>query len=51
MTYNLLNYPGSTSTERNPYFVTVISSTEPDIIVAQEVLSQAAVNEFLSEVL
>ena len=51
MTYNLLNYPGSTSTERNPYFVTVLSSTEPDIIVAQEVLSQNAVNEFLSEVL
>jgi len=51
MTYNLLNYPGSTSAIRNPYFITVLSNTEPDIIVAQEMLSQAGVNEFMSEVL
>jgi endonuclease/exonuclease/phosphatase family metal-dependent hydrolase len=51
MTYNLLNYPGSTSAIRNPHFITVLSNTEPDIIVAQEVLSQAGVNEFVSEVL
>ena len=51
MTYNLLNYPGSTSAVRNPYFITVISSLEPDIIVAQEVQSQDAVNEFLTEVM
>jgi len=51
MTYNLLNYPGSTSAIRNPYFITVLSNTEPDIIVAQEVLSQGSVNEFVSEVL
>jgi len=51
MTYNLLNYPGSTSAIRNPYFITVLSNTEPDIIVAQEMLSQAGVNEFVSEVL
>ena len=51
MTYNLLNYPGSTSAIRNPYFITVLSNTEPDIIVAQEMLSQAGVNEFMSDVL
>ena len=51
MTYNLLNYPGSTSAIRNPYFITVLSNTEPDIIVAQEILSQAGVNEFMSDVL
>ncbi|MCH8034597.1 MAG: T9SS type A sorting domain-containing protein [Bacteroidetes bacterium] len=51
MTYNLLNYPGSTSAIRNPYFITVLSNTEPDIIVAQEMLSQAGVNEFVSDVL
>jgi len=51
MTYNLLNYPGSTSAIRNPYFITVLSNTEPDIIVAQELLSQGAVNEFVSQVL
>ena len=51
MTYNLLNYPGSTSAIRNPYFITVLSNTEPDIIVAQEMLSQAGVNQFVSDVL
>jgi len=51
MTYNLLNYPGSTGAIRNPYFITVLSKTEPDIIVTQELLSQAAVNEFVSNVL
>lgn len=51
MTYNLLNYPGSTGAIRNPYFITVLSNTEPDIIVAQEVISQSSVNEFLSNVL
>ena len=51
MTYNLLNYPGSTGAIRNPYFITVLSNTEPDIIVAQEIISQGSVNEFVSEVL
>ena len=51
MTYNLLNYPGSTGAIRNPYFITVLSNTEPDIIVTQELLSQGAVNEFVSNVL
>ena len=51
MTYNLLNYPGSTGSIRNPYFITVLSNTEPDIIVAQEVISQSSVNEFVAEVL
>jgi len=51
MSYNLLNYPGSTSSIRNPYFITVLSNTEPDILVAQEVTSQSGVNEFLTDVL
>jgi len=51
MSYNLLNYPGSTGAIRNPYFIIVLSNTEPDIIVAQEVISQSSVNEFVSEVL
>ena len=51
MTYNLLNYPGSTSAIRNQYFFTVLINTEPDIIVSQELLSQAGVNEFVSNVL
>jgi endonuclease/exonuclease/phosphatase family metal-dependent hydrolase len=51
MSYNLLNYPGSTSAERNPYFRTTIASVEPDVLVVQEILSQAGVNEFLNNVL
>jgi endonuclease/exonuclease/phosphatase family metal-dependent hydrolase len=51
MSYNILNYPGSTSSVRNPYFRTVISSVDPDIIVVQEILSQDGVNEYLNQVL
>ena len=50
-TYNLLNYPGSTSSIRNPYFRTIIENTEPDILVVQEMQSQSGVNEFLNNVL
>ena len=51
MSYNLLNYPGTDTTTRNPYFRTVIASSQPDILVAQEVISQAGVNGFLDNVL
>jgi len=51
MSYNILNYPGSTSSIRNPNFRTVLSSVDPDVIVVQEILSQAGVNEFLNQVL
>lgn len=51
MTYNALNYPGSTAGIRNPYFSTVISSANPDILVMQEMTSQAGVNGFLTNVL
>lgn len=51
MSYNLLNYPGNTSAERNPYFRTTFGSLTPDILVVQEILSQAGVDEFLNNVL
>ena len=51
MSYNALNYPGSTATVRNPYFSTVISNANPDILVMQEMTSQVGVNEFLTNVL
>jgi hypothetical protein len=51
MSYNALNYPGSTATERNPYFSTVISNANPDILVMQEMTSQTGVNGFLTNVL
>ena len=51
MSYNALNYPGSTAAERNPYFATVISNANPDILVMQEMTSQTGVNGFLTNVL
>lgn len=51
MGYNALNYPGSTAAERNPYFATVISNANPDILVMQEMTSQAGVTGFLTNVL
>ena len=51
MSYNLLNYPGSDSAIRNPYFRTVIANTLPDVLVVQEMLSQTGVNGFLNNVL
>jgi endonuclease/exonuclease/phosphatase family metal-dependent hydrolase len=51
MSYNLLNYPGSDTTFRNPYFRKVISNTLPDILVVQEMQTQAGVDGFLNNVL
>ncbi len=51
MTYNLLNYPGTDTAVRNPYFRTVVSSANPDILLVCEITSQAAVNSFLANVM
>lgn len=51
MSYNLLNYPGTDTTGRNPYFRTIISSVNPDILVVQEITSQDGVNGFLANVM
>ena len=51
MTYNILNYPQSDTTIHNPYFRTIFSSIQPDILVVQEMLSQSGVNGFLNKVL
>lgn len=51
MTYNLLNYPGSDAAARNPYFRTIMSATDPDILIVQEMQNQGGVNLFLNSVL
>lgn len=51
MTYNLLNYNGSDTTTRNPYFRTVISSVNPDILVVQEMTSLTNMNIFRTNVM
>jgi len=49
--YNILNYPGSTSAARNPLFRTILGPLAPDIVIVQEMTSQAGVNGFLANVL
>ena len=50
MCYNLENYtPADTS--RNAYFRTILSEIKPDILVVEEITSQAAVDIFLNNVL
>lgn len=51
MTYNILNYPDTDTTIHNPYFRTIFSSIQPDILVCQEMMSQSGVNGFLNKVL
>lgn len=49
MTYNLLNYNGSVVKDNN--FRKTIKFANPDILVAEEVISQSAVNNMLSNVM
>lgn len=51
MTYNLLNYPDIDTIIRNPHFRNVIKYSNPDILVVQEMTSQAGMNGFLSNVM
>ncbi len=51
MTYNLLNYPGTDTAVRNPYFRTIMSAVNPDILVVCEITSQSGVNSFLTNVM
>jgi endonuclease/exonuclease/phosphatase family metal-dependent hydrolase len=49
MSYNILNYGSNNS--RDEHFRKVIAETKPDILVVQEIMSQSAVDNFLSNVL
>lgn len=51
MTYNILNYPGTTAATRNPFYKTIIGAVMPDILVIQEITSQTGVDTFLNAVL
>jgi hypothetical protein len=51
MNYNLLNYPSTDTSLRNPEFRAIMAATMPDILVTEEVASQAGVNIFLNNVL
>lgn len=49
--YNLLNWPGSTASVREPAYRTILSGLDADVIICQEVTSQAGVDQFVSNVL
>jgi hypothetical protein len=49
--WNLLNYPGTTAATRNPHYRTVLQPLAPDVVVVQEITSQAGVNQFRDQVL
>jgi endonuclease/exonuclease/phosphatase family metal-dependent hydrolase len=49
--YNLLNYPGSDTAVRHPYFRIVAKTLNPDILVVSEMDSQNGMNYFLNNVL
>jgi endonuclease/exonuclease/phosphatase family metal-dependent hydrolase len=51
MTYNVLNLTLGDTLARNPYFRTIFSNVQPDILVCQEMTSQTGVNGFLVRVL
>ncbi len=50
MSYNLLNYSGNNTT-KDPYFRQTMDYEKPDVLAVCEILSQAAVNNFLTNVL
>lgn len=54
--YNLLNYPDNVATAadttlRNPFYRTIFSNANPDILVVEELNSEAGMNIFLTNVL
>ncbi len=51
MSYNVLNLTLTDTLERNPYFRTIFSNVQPDILVCEEMTSQTGVNGFLVRVL
>jgi flagellar hook capping protein FlgD len=46
--YNILNYPGTTGPTRDPSFRTILQPISPDVLVTEEMTSQAGVTEFLN---
>ena len=49
--YNVLNYPGNSAPARNPMYQTVIGPIGPDLMIGEEITSQAGVDGFRDNVL
>jgi len=50
-TYNILNFPGGSVSERIQYFQLILDMLDPDILVVQEMLSQEGADIFLEQIL
>lgn len=50
-TYNVLNFPGTTGASRVDDFRMVLEEVDADVLVVQEMLSLAGVNQFLNDAL
>src|SRR5215510_4994684 len=46
--WNILNYPGTTGPSRDPSYRTVLAPLGADVLVTEEMTSQAGVTEFLN---
>ncbi|MFH1689804.1 MAG: FlgD immunoglobulin-like domain containing protein [Candidatus Eisenbacteria bacterium] len=51
VTYNILNFPGTTGSAREDDFRVVVEQLDADVLVVQEMLSSAGVSQFLNNVL
>jgi endonuclease/exonuclease/phosphatase family metal-dependent hydrolase len=51
VTWNVFNYPSASLAVRQPHFRTIVDSLHADVIVAQELNSQAGSDSFLTNVL
>lgn len=48
VTYNVLNFPGTTGTARLDDFAVVLDAIDPDVVIVQEMLSSAGMTQFLN---
>ncbi len=51
VTYNVLNFPGSTGTSRLDDFRIILEELDPDVLVVQEMLSETGMNQILDSAL
>ena len=49
--YNFLNFPGPSGPAREPYFRTILQPISPDVVVAEEITSQAGLDEIRDNIL
>ncbi|RPH95533.1 hypothetical protein EHM69_04130 [candidate division KSB1 bacterium] len=51
VTFNILNYPPSDTTAKNPLYRQILGAIDPDILVVQEMTSSSGVTQFANYIL